>query len=97
MCVGLAQREVEGCWCICTTYCLVMSSHTHTTYIPTNRIPPLPTHKTNNRTTNDALDAELVADASHECLLRLAVVVTGFDKAEPKAARTLYSACGKSK
>lgn len=55
---------------------------------------PLTTHKNNNnnRTTNDALDAELVADASHECLLRVAVVMTGF-KEDPKAKRTFFSAC----
>lgn len=46
-----------------------------------------------HRTTNEALDAELVADASHECLLRLAVVVTGFEE-DPKAKRTFFSACG---
>ena len=67
--------------------------HIHVTPIPTDPSTTTPTN--NGRTTNDALDAELVADASHECLLRLAVVVTGFDKAAPKATRTLYSACGK--
>lgn len=42
--------------------------------------------------TNEALDAELVADAAHECLMRLAVVVTGF-KGDPKLQRTFLSAC----
>lgn len=44
------------------------------------------------KTTNAALDAELVAEASHECLLRIAVVLTDFET-DPRAGTTFLSNC----
>ena len=44
------------------------------------------------RTQNEALDADLVADATEDCLFRVAIVMTGF-ASDPSAKRTFVTRC----
>lgn len=68
------------------THIHTYTHHTHSLNIHTH------IHTSHCRTTNAALDAELVTEASHECLLRLAVVMTSFE-ADPGANTTFLSHC----